>query len=348
MRVGVVGAGRIAEQHLRALAEIPDLEVGVCDLSPVTAEFAAARFGLSRHWSDFGAMLAELRPEVVHVTTPVGAHVPLALRSFAAGAHVLVEKPVAPSYEGWLELRTAAAAARRWLIEDHAYHFSRPMQRVLGLIENGRFGDVVHLDAVLSLDLAAPGSVFEDRHCPHPSYAQRGGPISDFLSHLASISCLFVGKHRSARAIWRKQNPRAAAPFDEMRALVEGERATATLAFSGSAQPDGFAVRVFGTRMTAAMSLFEGTLALQQRWPGNSALTPLLNGVTGGWRSAADALGSLRCKLSGRPAVYEGVRELIARLYGALRTGEPAPIPVEHIDAVNRLVEDLTAELTGA
>lgn len=345
MRVAVVGAGRIAEQHLRALAEVPGLEVGVCDLSPVTAEFAAERFGLPHHYTDFGAMLDELRPEVVHVTTPVGAHVPLALRSLAAGAHTLVEKPVAPSYFEWLTLRAAAESAQRWLIEDHAYHFSRPVQRVLGLIESGRFGEVVHVDATLSLDLAAPGSVFADVHYRHPSYAMPGGPISDFLSHLASICCLFVGDHVSARTVWRKRNPRAAAPFDEMRSLVEARRGTASLGFSGSAQPDGFAVRVFGTRMTATMSLFEGSLALQQSWPGNSALTPLLNGVAGGWTSGADAVRSLWCKLSGRPVVYQGLRELVMRVYAALRAGEPAPIPIEQIDAVNRLVEELTAEL---
>ncbi len=347
MRVAVVGAGRIAEQHLRALAEVPSLEVGVCDLSPVTAEFAAERFGLSHHYTDFGAMLHELRPEVVHVTTPVGAHVPLAMRSLAAGAHTLVEKPVAPSYSEWLALRSAAASAQRWLIEDHPYHFSRPVQRVLGLIESGRFGEVVHVDATLSLDLAAPGSAFADLHFPHPSHAMPGGPISDFLSHLASICCLFVGDHVSARTIWRKRNPRAAAPFDEMRSLVEARRGTASLGFS-AAQPDGFVVRVFGTRMTAVMSLFEGSLGIQQGWPGNSALTPLMNGVTGGWTSGADAVRSLWCKLSGRPAVYEGLRELVVRLYAALRGGEPVPIPVEHIDAVNRLVEELIAELKGA
>lgn len=344
MRVAVVGAGRIAEQHFRALAGVPDLEVGVCDLSPVTAEFARERFGLARAWTDFDAMLGELRPEVVHVTTPVGAHVPLAIRSLAAGAHVLVEKPIAPRYSDWLVLRAAAASAQRWLVEDHSYHFSRPVQRVLGLVESGRFGEVVHVDATLSLDLAAPGSVFADLHFPHPSHAMPGGPISDFLSHLASLSCLFVGRHGAARTIWRKRNERAPVPFDEMRSLVEAERGTASLGFSG-AQPDGFVVRVFGTRMTATMSLFEGSLGLQRAWPGNSALTPLLNGVEGGWTSGADSVRSLWAKLAGRPAVYQGLRALVVRLYAALRAGEPAPIGVDQIDAVNRLVDDLTAEL---
>jgi predicted dehydrogenase len=348
VRVAVVGAGRIAEHHFRALAAVPGLEVAVCDRSAITAEFAADRFGLARHGSDFDALLREFRPEVVHVTTPVGAHVPLALASLAAGAHVLVEKPIAPSYSQWLELRAAAAAAGRWLVEDHAYHFCRPVERTLAWIASGVLGEVVHVDVSMCLDIAAPGSVFADTSFPHPSHAQAGGPISDFLPHLAALACLFVGPHRSARTLWRKRDPRSPAAFDELRSLVEAERATASLLFSAGAQPDGFLVRVLGTRRTALLNLFEGSVVVQRRWPGNSALTPFLNGVAGGWAGAADAARSLRAKLAGRPEAYGGLHALIARLYAALRAGEPPPIRVDQIDAVQRLIDDLTAELKDA
>jgi predicted dehydrogenase len=345
VKVAVVGAGRIAEQHLRALAAIEGLEVAVCDRSPVAAEFAAERFGLSRHYADFGTLLDEMCPAVVHITTPVSAHVPLATQALAAGAHVLVEKPIAPSHAQWLTLRAAAASAQRWVIEDHPYQFSRPVRRVLQLIESGRFGEVVHVDAMICLDIAAPGNVFADVHAPHPSHAQPGGPISDFLPHLASLCWLFVGKHTSAQTFWRKRAQSTPGPFDELRALVEGERGTASLAFSASSQPDAFAVRVFGTRMTAALSLFEGSLSLHRRWPGTSALTPLMNGIVGGWSSGAEAVRSLRSKLSGRPGGYEGLRELVRQVYAALRAGGPAPIGVEQIDDVSRLIRDLTAGL---
>ena len=95
------------------------------------------------------------------------------------------------------------------------------------------------------------------------------------------------------------------------------------------------------------MSLFEGSLSLQQVWPGNSALTPLLNGVVG----RLDERRRRRCapcgaSSPGRPAVYQGLREAGRALYAArCAAGEPAPIGVEQIDAVNRLVEELTAEL---
>jgi predicted dehydrogenase len=345
VKVAVVGAGRVAEQHLRALGGIAGLEVGVCDLSPVAAEFAAERFGLSRHYADFGTMLEEMRPEVVHVTTPVNAHVSLARQALAAGAHVLVEKPIAPSHSEWHALRDAAVSAQRWVIEDHAYQFSGPVQRVLRLIESGRFGEVVHVDAMLCLDVSAPGSVFADVHAPHPSHGQPGGPISDFLTHLASVCWLFVGGHTSSQTLWCKRGQGTTVPVDELRALVEGARGTASLGFSANAQPDAFVVRVFGTHMTAALGLFEGSLSLQRRWPGPSALTPLGNGIVGGWSSGADAVRSLSKKLSGRPAGYEGLQELIRQVYAALRAGGPPPIGVGQIDDVSRLVRDLTAGL---
>ena len=41
------------------------------------------------------ALLAEARPDVVHVCTPPAAHVAAALAALEAGAHVYVEKPFA-------------------------------------------------------------------------------------------------------------------------------------------------------------------------------------------------------------------------------------------------------------
>ena len=138
------------------------------------------------------------------------------------------------------------------------------MQRVLGLIESGRFGEVVHVDAMICLDLAAPGSVFADRHAPHPSHAEPGGPISDFLTHLASLCWLFVGGHTSVRPSWRKRCANRRSRTTSCARSSKVERGTASLGFSANAGPNGFAVRVFGTRMTATMSLFEGAL----RWSG--------------------------------------------------------------------------------
>src|SRR4051812_50090922 len=90
----LVGAGAVARQPLACLAALDGVHLaGICDLSPAVAESAAARFGVPRHFTDHRAMLAELSPGVVHVSTPPGAHYQVAMDALTAGAHAIVEKP---------------------------------------------------------------------------------------------------------------------------------------------------------------------------------------------------------------------------------------------------------------
>jgi predicted XRE-type DNA-binding protein len=84
----------IARQHLACLNALPGVELAaICDLSPATAEAVAERFGIRAWFTDHRAMLEKTRADVVHVTTPPTSHFKLAMDSFDAGAHVIVEKP---------------------------------------------------------------------------------------------------------------------------------------------------------------------------------------------------------------------------------------------------------------
>lgn len=105
----VVGLGDISALHLAAIDADPAIElVGVCDVDPARAELAAERWGVPGFGS-VADLLASVRPDVVHVTTPHHQHVPVAIAALAAGTHVLTEKPVAHSVAA-AELLVAAAA----------------------------------------------------------------------------------------------------------------------------------------------------------------------------------------------------------------------------------------------
>src|SRR5262249_40330693 len=93
VKAALIGAGQIARQHLACLQTLPGVELAaICDLSPATAEAAAERYGVKAWFTDHRSMLEKVRPEVVHITTPPTSHFALALDSFGAGAHVIVEK----------------------------------------------------------------------------------------------------------------------------------------------------------------------------------------------------------------------------------------------------------------
>jgi predicted dehydrogenase len=343
LRVAVIGAGAIAREHLRILSELDSATpVGVCDLSPALAEAMAEQFSL-RPYHDHRRLLEELRPDVVHVATPPRSHVPLALDALEAGAHVFVEKPIALDAADLAKLRSAAEARERHLIEDHNYLFNGPVQRILALLRAGELGEVVHVEASLCVDILGRDSRHADRAAAHPFADLPGGPLADFVTHLAYLACAFVGPHRSVSTLWRQRGGVASVPFDDLRALVDAERGTALLSFSSHAKPEGFTLRVHGTRLRATASLFEPFLGLERLHGGPRPLLPVRNGLALARAHVGAAVGGLWRKLAGRPSAYEGLGTLLARVYAALARGAAPPVGWAEIEASSRLVWDLLA-----
>jgi len=340
MRAALIGAGQIARQHLTCLAKLPNVELAaICDLSPAAAESAAERHGVAAWFTDHRQMLEEARPDVVHVTTPPTSHYRLTLDALDAGAHVIVEKPITTVPSEVEALVARAAQVRRALVEDYNYLYNTAPREIVRRIDSGELGAVVHVEVTISLNILGPGG-FADPNVPHPVLSMAGGAIADFLPHLASMAHLFVGPHRQARSIWSKRQV-SILPFDEFRALIEGERATASLVFSASAQPDAFWLRVYGERMLATANLFEKRMTFERLRSGPKPLQPLFNGLEEGRLIRRAAIGTLMRKFTGGPGAYEGLFALLGRTYDALAHGAPLPVTADQILEVNRLIADL-------
>src|SRR5512133_604585 len=116
MRIAVVGLGNAGYTlHLPALAAITSVAVvGGCDLDRARRERAARAFKVPV-FDDFAGMLARTNPDVVIVGTPPDSHADYCVRSFAAGAHVICEKPFVSSLKEADTVLAAAAAAGRGL-----------------------------------------------------------------------------------------------------------------------------------------------------------------------------------------------------------------------------------------
>ncbi len=340
MKAALIGAGQIARQHLGCLCTLPGVEVAaVCDLSPAAAECAAERHGIPSWFADHRAMLREIRPDVVHVTTPPTTHFRLALDSLEAGAHVVVEKPATTSFEDLDTLLRRAREKGLSVTEDHNYVFNRAPQEILRRIRSGEFGAVMHVEVLICLGIFGPGG-FTDENAPNPILSVPGGAIADFLPHLASLAHLFVGAHRHAHAVWTKRRP-SNLPYDEFHAVVDAERGTATLGFSANSQPEAFWLRVYGERMQATANLFETRLTFARLRSGPKPLMSLLNGLEEGRAVRRAAIGTLLRKFKRGPGAYEGLWEFLGRTYRALGDRSALPVPAEHVLAVNRLIADL-------
>jgi predicted dehydrogenase len=344
MKAALIGAGQIAHQHLACLRSLPGVALaGVCDLSRGLAESTAERYEIEAWFTDHRAMLAQIQPDVVHVTTPPPSHFLLAMDALAAGAHVIIEKPLTAVHDQVAVLLQAATQRQRVLIEDYNYLYSPPVQRILGLLQSGELGKVVDVEVAMCVDILADGSPFADRGVPHPCSRMPGGAIADFLPHLASLAHGFVGAHQAVRAHWSKRLDSSPLPFDEFRALVVAERGTASLSFSAHAQPEMFWVRVNGTRMRATADLFDGNLIINRLGSGPRFIARLCDR----FREARDIKRAARRNLLGKfsgPGTYAGLWALVAQAYEAISSGSEPPVSMRQIAEINNLVAALTAE----
>jgi predicted dehydrogenase len=228
------------------------------------------------------------------------------------------------------------------LMENQNLRFHSSIQRIQALIASGRLGDVLEVQIFFFLNLVGAGSPYIDENASHFGSALRGGVIGDFLPHIAYLAYIFTGPVVDLRTIWTKHTVNSPLPADEFRGLIKGERATAIVDFSGNAQPNGYWVRVVGTRMVAETNLLEPPrLILRRHRAGEPALMSLVDGMAEARDVLTGTIAGFWRKLAGRSS-YDGLPELIARIYRSLERREAQPIALDEIDETARLVDSFT------
>lgn len=143
IHVGIVGAGLIAPNHAAGFQEVPDLVevVAVCDTNRENAENLAAMFG-ANIYSDYHALIADPRVELVDLLLPHHLHHEAALAVIDARKHLLLEKPVAVTYRQALEICEAARKAGIHFGVAENTRFIRAYIEAEKLIREGRLGEI--------------------------------------------------------------------------------------------------------------------------------------------------------------------------------------------------------------
>jgi predicted dehydrogenase len=334
VRVAVVGLGAIAFEHLAKLAQRADAEVvGVCDVSPTLAAAVAERFGVGPAYSSYARMLADARPDVVHVLTPPQSHRDLVVAALEAGAHVLVEKPIATTLEEYGEMHAAARAAGRMLCENYNYRFSRGVLAALDAHARGDLGEIVGVDVSFGGVMGADGP-YGDLHVPHFAHALPGGAMQNFVSHPVSLALPFIGGCERAVAFASRSDPGFPSD-DELRAVLEGPRASAVVTVSRNAWPAHFLLAVQGTRARVAVDVYGASARV------DATASVIGGGLRRGLHELRVTAATTLRAFTGRRDAFEGLGALMDAFYDAAIAGGPSPVSHSEMLAVNAVVRDL-------
>jgi predicted dehydrogenase len=149
VKLAVIGAGSQCTHSLMpAVPFIPEFDlVAVCDLKRDLAERNARSFGARAVYTDFARMLADERPDAVMVVGPPQMHEEVGLAVLAAGCHLFIEKPVAPTIDGARRLVDAAAAAGRFGQVGHMMRHADPIRVAWDIAHADDFGQILSVES---------------------------------------------------------------------------------------------------------------------------------------------------------------------------------------------------------
>jgi len=302
IRAAIVGAGRMGRWHAAAVAAAGGVVAAVVDTDLERARLLADGAVAVPSLGDLGP---EPAIDVVHVCTPVGSHAELVREAIAAGAHALVEKPLAADAEATRLLLEQADAAGRMVVPVHQFVFQPGVQSVLrrrnGLGSLVRCAFLAASAGTETTGMGADDLVSEI--LPHP------------LSLFARLTPLDVGG-----LDWNVLRPATG----ELRAVAAAGATSLEIVLSANARPTTTTLDVMGARATARADLFHGFATVDR---GRASRTTKLAGpFVRSTRTLVGAGLNLAARTIAWETAYPGLRELVRRTYAAIAGGDEPPI----------------------
>ena len=150
MKCALIGCGRIAVNHIKAVSNNGLELVAVCDVDPAKFDVMFEKAGCGEfpeavRCADYVAMLdAHPEIELVGIATESGKHAEIALECISRGVNVIIEKPMAMSMEDADRIVALSEEKGVKVAACHQNRFNLAIQKLRGAVEQGRFGKLSH------------------------------------------------------------------------------------------------------------------------------------------------------------------------------------------------------------
>jgi predicted dehydrogenase len=197
VRVGFIGAGRIADLHARGYANNPTGTLfAVADSSPGRARKRASEWQADRSYEDYREMLADPDVDAVEILLPHFLHKEVAIAALEAGKHVSLQKPMGVNLgEADAIYEAAARADVVFRVFDNFLSYG-PFRAAKRMIDEGEIGDPLTFRINVVTGKGVGGwEVHEEADVWRSNPAQSGGApaILDLGAHMAASIYYFMG-----------------------------------------------------------------------------------------------------------------------------------------------------------
>ena len=202
-KVGIIGAGSIAQYHCEAIEKVDCMKLtAVSSRNSERASRMAEQFNAEAVYTDYNELLRNPDIDAVVIATPTFTHSEIIKKALKSGKHVFCEKPPAMTAAQTAECTKLAEESGRVLMFGFVCRFSGRVQILKKLIEKGRLGDIYYAEAVRIKDVTNINGWFVNKD------KARGGELFDACIHEIDQVLYLMGypKPKYVSAVWSHEN----------------------------------------------------------------------------------------------------------------------------------------------
>ena len=188
-KAAIIGLGKAAvDIHLPACAMVDEVNVVAgCDPDPQRQKLIAGQFNLPAVYNDARTMLEKEQPDLVIVCTPPHTHKELSILALNLGAHVLCEKPFAPTLAEVDEIIKTAESQHKLVAVNNQYRYMDIYRQVKGRLAKGAYGRPYYLQCWQQM--FHPAAL--DKTLWRSQLKQ--STLFEFGTHVLDLICYFFG-----------------------------------------------------------------------------------------------------------------------------------------------------------
>lgn len=199
LRVGLVGAGGIAQAYVQVFDDVPGARItAVADVrGPAANAVAEAVRGTA--YPSHRALLEDADVDAILVCTPPNTHPEIVLRSIERGHHVLCEKPLAIDVQNAAAMVTAADQANVVFTMAAKFRFVDDVIRARQIVDSGILGELIVVENSFA------SRVDMTRRWNSDPVISGGGVLIDNGTHSVDIVRSFLGPVSDVMAVEGKR-----------------------------------------------------------------------------------------------------------------------------------------------
>jgi len=351
LRVGILGCGKIADQHVNAIVRIPGCEiVGVCDREELMAKQLQERYKIELCFSDVQGFLEKSRPDVVHITTPPQSHCELGVMCLEAGCHVYIEKPFSVNTEEAERLIKVAKDKSLKITAGHNAQFTHAARRMREIIAEGFLGgSPIHIESYYCYDLSDRSyakALLGDKN--HWVRRLPGKLLQNVISHgISKIAEFLTGENPEVIAFGTTslllKNIGEEDIIDELRVIIfdDNENCTAYFTFSSQMRPLLHQLRLFGPKNGLIVDNDHQTVIKIKGAKYKSYLDQFVPPIDFAKEYLQNSFNNIRKFIRSDFHMDSGMRFLMESFYRSIVENAPLPIPYREIILTSRIMDKI-------